>query len=291
MLKKLIKEPLLHFLLIGAALFFLFYQVADPNVDRPDRVVVTQADVERLKDQWQRQWRRLPTEQELAGMIDSYIRETILYQEALALGLDQDDIIVRRRLGQKLEFMFKDIVEQVEPSEDELTEFLINNKDRYTEPERYSFTHIYFSRDQRGSVAEDDARRLLQQLQTQSNSVDVIEASDRFLYQYQFDDQSSNQVSRIFGQVFADNLADLEVGKWEGPVESGYGLHLVYIGERTEPNHPTLADIRDKVRWDLLAERRKDMDAAFYEELKKKYEIRIENSKGEFEKVARESGQ
>lgn len=280
MFKRLIKEPLLHFLVIGAALFFLFYQVANPNLDRPDRIVVTQSDIARLKNQWQRQWRRPPTEQELDGMIESHIRETVLYREALALGLDQDDVIVRRRLGQKLEFMFKDLAEQVDPSEEQLTEFLSNNSERYVEPERYTFTHIYFSPDQRGESAENDARKLLQRLQTQPDSIDVVEASDRFLYQYQFDNQSPDQISRVFGRVFTDSLADLEIGKWQGPVESGYGLHLVLIDERTKPRHPTLAEIRDKVRWDMLAERRKEMDASFYNELKKKYEVKIEGAGG-----------
>ena len=280
MFKRLIKEPLLHFLLLGLALFFLFYQVADPNLDSPERIVVTQADVERLKGQWQRQWRRPPTQRELDGMVESYIRETILYREALALGLDQDDVIVRRRLGQKLEFMFKDLAEQIDPTETELPEFLNPPNGRYIQPGRYSFTHVYFSRDQRGADAENDARSLLHKLQTEPDAVDLIEASDRFLYQYQFDNQSPDQVSRIFGRVFVDNLAGLETGKWQGPVESGYGLHLVFIDERTETVHPDLSDVRDKVRWDFLAERQREMDAAFYTELRKKYQVKIESSDG-----------
>ena len=207
MFKRLIKEPLLHFLVLGVMLFFLFFQVADPNLDSPEKIIVTQADLERLKSQWQRQWRRPPTQQELDGMVESYIRETILYREALALGLDQDDVIVRRRMGQKLEFMFKDLAEQIEPTEAELAEFLRTNSNRYILPARYSFTHVYFSQDQRGADVENDARSLLHKLQTNPDGVDLIEASDRFLYQYQFDNQSSDQVSRIFGRVFADNLA------------------------------------------------------------------------------------
>ena len=289
MFKRVIKEPLLHFLLLGVVLFFLFYQVANPNLDSPERIIVTQADTERLESQWQRQWRRPPTQQELDGMIESYIRETILYREALALGLDQDDVIVRRRLGQKLEFMFKDLAEQVEPTEAELVEFLKTNSDRYIQPSRYSFTHVYFSRDQRGEDAEKDARSLLHKLQTEPDAVDVIETSDRFLYQYQFDDQSPNQISRIFGRVFADNLTALETGKWQGPIKSGYGLHLVFIDERTEPRHSDLANIQDKVRWDLLAERRKEMDAAFYNELRKKYQVKIETSDGSLKELAGKS--
>ena len=291
MFKRLIKEPLLHFLLLGVALFFLFYQVADPNLDTPERIIVTQADVQRMKGQWQRQWRRPPTQQELDGLVESYIRETILYREALALGLDQDDVIVRRRMGQKLEFMFKDLAEQIAPTEAELAEFYQTKGDRYVQPGRYSFTHVYFSRDQRGVDVENDARSLLHKLQTEPDTVDLVEASDRFLYQYQFDNQSSDQISRIFGRVFADSLAGLETGKWQGPVESGYGLHLVFIDERTEPSHPDLADIRDKVRWDLLSKRQKEMDAAFYTELRKKYKVKIESPDGSLKDLAEHSNQ
>ncbi|MDJ0955333.1 MAG: peptidylprolyl isomerase [Arenicellales bacterium] len=291
MFKRLIKEPLLHFLLLGVVLFFLFYQVADPNLDSPERIIVTQADVQRLKGQWHRQWRRPPTPQELDSLVESYIRETILYREALALGLDQDDVIVRRRMGQKLEFMFKDLVEQIAPTEAELAEFYQTKSDRYTQPGRYSFTHVYFSRDQRGADVENDARSLLHKLQTEPDTVDLVETSDRFLYQYQFDNQSSDQISRIFGRVFADNLAGLETGRWQGPVESGYGLHLVFIDERTEPSHPDLADIRDKVRWDLLSERQKEMDAAFYTELRKKYKVKIESSDGSLKDLTEKSNQ
>lgn len=285
MINKLLREPLLHFLLLGAGLFILFYQVADPNLDQPDRVMVSQADVDRLVSQWQRQWKRPPTEEELNGMIESYIRETILYREALALGLDQDDVIVRRRLGQKLEFLFKDLAEQIDPNEEELTEFLRENNNRYTDPERYTFTHIYFSHDKRGSAIVDDVQSMLQRLQTQQDDVDLTQAGDRFLYQHQFDNQTPAQISRIFGSVFTDSLAGLEIGQWVGPVESGYGLHLVYIDQRTEAQALALDEVRDKVRWDVLAERRQEIDRAFYAELRKKYEVIMEKSDGSLEQL------
>lgn len=288
MIKKLLREPLLHFLVLGAVLFALFYQVAGPDSDQPDRVVVSQADVDRLVSQWQRQWKRPPTEKELNGMIESYIRETILYREALALGLDQGDVIVRRRLGQKLEFMFKDLAEQIEPSEEELAEFLQKNRDRYTEPERYTFTHVYFSHDNRGSGVEVDARNILNRLQTQKEAVDLTQSGDRFLYQYQFDEQTPAQISRIFGNVFTESLPGLEIGKWVGPVESGYGLHLVYVDQRTEPRELPLDEIKDKVRWDVLAERRQQVDQAFYSELRKKYSVMVERPDGALENLSLE---
>lgn len=290
MINKLLREPLIHFLLLGAGLFVLFYQVADTESDRLDRLVVSQADIERLASQWQRQWKRPPSNQELNGMIESYIRESILYREALALGLDQDDVIVRRRLGQKLEFMFKDLAEQIDPSEEELAEYLEANSDRYVDPARYTFSHIYFNRDRRGNAAKADAQDKLRQLQTGKDTVDLSRAGDRFLYQYQFDDQSPAQISRIFGSTFARSLSGLDTGTWSGPVESGYGLHLVYIDRRTAPRNPPLDEIRDKLRWDVLAERRQQVDQAFYSELRKKYEVVIEDPDRTGEQGEPESG-
>lgn len=289
-MKKLLREPLIHFLALGVGLFVLFYQVADTDLDRPDRVVVRQADVDRLVSQWQRQWKRPPTEKELNGMIESYIRETILYREALALGLDQNDVIVRRRLGQKLEFMFKDLAEQIDPSEEELAEFLEQHSERYMDPGRYTFSHVYFSHDSRGAAVAADARDTLRQLRAHNGAIDLTQAGDRFLYQYQFDDQSPAQISRIFGNAFAESLPDLDTGNWVGPVKSGYGLHLVYIEQRTEPREPPFVEIRDKVRWDVLAERRQQVDHAFYAELRKRYEVVIESSDGTLKKLDPDSG-
>lgn len=273
-LSRLVREPLLHFLVLGACLFVLFYQVTDPvDTAAPNRIVITKADVDRLTTQWQRQWRRPPTDRELEGLVDAYIREEILYREALALGLDKDDVIVRRRLGQKLEFLFKDLAEQSDPGEGELERFLAENPDRYTLPGRLSFTHVYFNRDKRGAGTEKDAEKTLDLLTSGTEDVDPTSLGDRFLYQYRFDDQSAPQVARIFGSTFSERIAALDVGEWRGPIVSGYGIHLVRIGERTEPRQPALSEVRDKVRWDVIAERRKEIDSAFYDELRQRYEV------------------
>jgi len=285
-LSRLIREPLLHFLLLGAGFFLLFYQVADPpERESPDRIVVTRADTDRLVAQWQRQWQRPPTAEELDGLIESFIREEILYREALALGLDKDDVIIRRRLGQKLEFLFKDLAEQVEPKDEELERYLQQNAERYAVAGRFSFDHIYFNRDKRGAAAEKDARETRAQLNVQTGSIDSLNLGDSFLYQYHFEKQSPAQISRIFGQKFADQLPGLENGEWRGPIESGYGVHLVYVRERIQPGKPSLDDVRDKVRWDVIAEKRREIDTAFYRELRQRYDVRLEQEDGQLQKV------
>ena len=281
-LNSLIREPLLHFLIIGAGLFVLFYQVSDPQIrEDQNKIIVTLAEIEQLRNQWQQQWKRPPTNEELQGMIDAYIRETILYREALALGLDKDDIIIRRRLGQKLEFIFKDLAEQIEPDEAELQQHLEDNITRYTDSIRSTFDHVYFNPDKRGADISGDAAETLELLKNEAAVTDPLSLGDRFLYQYNFENQSKQQIARVFGREFAENLDNLEVGQWSGPVESGYGLHLVFLSDRAEPQAPTLEAVRDKVRWDLLALRQKELDTAFYEDLLQRYEIEIESSNGE----------
>lgn len=275
---RVIREPLVHFLVLGAAIFIVFYQVAEPEQTRDDRIVITPQDVERLTDQWRQQWRRSPTEKELDGLIESYIREVVLYREALSLGLDQDDVIVRRRLGQKLEFLFKDIVEQVEPDEQELSSYFDANPERYTAASLMTFIHIFLSRDARGAALEQDARDLLQRVRADPENVDSTKFGDRFLYQYQFENQSQDQIARVFGGKFAEGLFKLDTKKWEGPLESSYGLHLVFIDARTDPQIPSMEDVREQVRLDVLAERRVRADAVFYQGLKQKYDISVERN-------------
>ncbi len=290
-ISRWLKEPLFHFLLIGAGLFALYTITADPDADRPNRITVKQADIDRIAAQWQQRRKRPPTAQEMKGLVDAYIREEILYREALALGLDKNDVIIRRRLGQKLEFMFKDLGEQVAITDEELREYYERNAERYREPARYTFTQVYLSWDKRGDKIEADAKALLDQLRAQSGPVDAAAVSDRFLLDYEFEGQAEHQLTRMFGQKFAEEISKLEVGSWQGPIASGYGLHLIYIKERSEPRAPDLADVKDKVRWDLQNERSKTMDKAFYEELRRRYEIKVEGSAGPRQDIAQKEKQ
>ena len=158
---KLLREPLVHFLVLGAALFLLYKIVADPVGDRSDRIVVTSGHIERLVEGWKRTWQRPPTRKELEGLIEDHIREEILYREARAMGLDRDDTIIRRRLRQKMEFLFEDLGAQANPSDEELQAFLDKNPDAFRVATRVTFSHIYLNRDRRGESATRDAERLL----------------------------------------------------------------------------------------------------------------------------------
>lgn len=280
MLKKWLGEPLLHFMLIGAALFFFYSLQGNEGADDNERIVITEAHIDHLISLWNRKWQRLPTQVELEGLIEQQVREEVLYREALAMGLDQNDGVVRRRLAQKIEFISADLAEQLEPTAVELAEFLARNADKFEVPGRLSFMQVYFNQDKRGPQVQQDARSLLEQLTQPDSAVDVLNAGDPFMFGQQHENLTQKGVARLFGRKFANELFALPVDSWQGPVSSGYGLHLVRLYEKSAPSQPELDEVRSKVREELLAERRQMMDQAFYQGLRQKYQVIIENSPG-----------
>lgn len=267
------REPLVHFLLLGAILFGVFALVNDEagSVDTK-RIEVTTGDIERLQEGWSKRWNRPPTQEELSGLIDSHIREEVLYREGLALGLDQNDTIIRRRMMQKMEFLFNDLAELNPPDDSALNQYLLENQEKYKIPARVSFTHIYFSVDKRGAKAVEDAKKVRPGLK----ALRAPEKGDSFMMAYDFDRETPFEVERLFGKYFSDQLFTLEANVWQGPIESGYGLHLVRISEKIDSQIPELAFVVDKVRTDWMYEQRKKMNEEIYEKFKERYEIVVE---------------
>jgi PPIC-type PPIASE domain len=274
-LKKVLREPLLHFLVLGAGLFALFGVVGGPAEEVKDRIVVSAAKVENLAGLFERTWRRPPTEAEIDGLIADHIKEEILYREALALGLDTDDIVIRRRLRQKMEFISEDVAPPAEPTEAELQVFLAEHPDRFREPSRISFAQVYLSPDRRGEDAWGDAERLLVALD--AGESDPAASGDPFLLEQDYRDLATHDVERLFGGGFAARIAELPLGRWSGPVESGYGLHLVLVRERTPAEQPALAEVREEVANEWRAARREEANRAFYDGLRANYEVTVEH--------------
>ncbi|MEA1889837.1 MAG: peptidylprolyl isomerase [Pseudomonadota bacterium] len=277
MLKKWLREPLLHFLLIGAALFILYGLQNDETVDNDTRIVISEADIDRLLTLWEKKWQRPPGQSELDGLIEAQIRQEVLYREALAMGLDKEDSIVHRRLAQKVEFIFSDIASQAEPTDSELTDYLAANADKFETPARISFQQIYLNSDKRGDHAQSDANHLLDKLTQPDSSVDIMTAGDSFMFGQQHENLTEHGVARLFGKDFASKLFSLPSGAWQGPVRSGYGLHLVQISNRTTPIQPSLDAVRQKVLNEWHTQQRQIMNEQFYQNLRTRYEIVIED--------------
>ena len=281
-----LKEPLLHFLLIGAFLFMLYNWQTDDDALRPDQIVFSEAQIDRLINLWERKWQRLPTQQELQGLIEQQVREEVLYREALAMGLDKDDMVVRRRMSQKMEFISNDLASLAEPDESELQTYLDAHAEKFAIPGRISYSQVYLNVDQRGEQVYDDAEKLLDELSGSSVDLDITMAGDSFMGGYHFEDETDFGVSRIFGKEFAAKLFELPVGEWTGPVESGYGLHLVRIDSRTDSRAPALEQVRDKVRNEWVAKQQRQTNDLLYSELRKRYEITIEGPAAETRQTA-----
>jgi hypothetical protein len=269
----ILHQPLLHFLILGATLFALWTWLGDRGRSDEKRIVVSTEKVEMLAALWQKQWRRPPLPNELQGLIDSYVREEVLYREALAMGLDREDTVIRRRLAQKIEFLAQDLATQAEPTATELQAFYDENPEIFEEPERITFTHVYVNTDTHGEASGEVAESWLADLRA---GADPRRVGDRFMLQSVYLSKSPSEVARHFGNDFAAAVFELEPGDWTGPLRSGYGLHLVRVKERSEAFRRPLEEVRDRVRDELLAFRRREMDEKLFERLSEGYEIVIE---------------
>lgn len=277
MLKKLLREPLIHFLFIGGLLFVVYGLLNEGFDDQSKRIVFTEADISRMVLLWEKQRQRPPTQAELNGLIERQIREQVMYREALAMGLDKNDNIVRRRLAQKVEYITANIAEQVEPTEKELTTYLNAHPDKFEIPGRLDFVQIYFNVDKRGAMAKSDARHLLSKLNQAESNIDINNAGDAFMMGLQHKNITDYEISRLFGKDFAKKLFTLSVGSWNGPVSSEFGFHLIRTENKSVSSQPELVIVRDKVRTEWINEQRKKIDKAFYKSLRQRYEIIIED--------------
>jgi hypothetical protein len=275
-----LREPLLHFFVVGAALFALWEGRSNAGAARADRIVVSAAAVETLAGNWARIRNRPPTAAELEGLVDDHIREEVLYREALALGLDKDDTIIRRRLRQKLEFVSEDVAVQVEPTEAQLEAFLSENPDAFRVEPRHAFRHVFLSPGRRGAALGRDAGRLLAALNRPGETAKAEEEGDPFLLPFEFDAVSSEEVTRLFGGELAAALPSLDPGCWQGPIRSGYGAHLVLVVRRVPGRVPALGEVRDAVRREWMAKTRRDAKEAFYQRLRSRYTVAVERPGG-----------
>jgi len=276
---RFLRQPLLHFLVLGALIYGLYLGFADNDNGEADATTihVSAGEIEALTESWLRTWQRPPTPDELVGLVEGYLEEEVLYREALALGLDRNDTIVRRRLRQKLDFLADDLIQIAPPDDATLEAFLAENQERYSEPARLSFSQVFIDPARHGEAIDDDVAATLAALSSGANPANE---GDPFLLPMTYDDVSEAKLARDLGEGFAAAVVGLPPGAWAGPVPSPYGLHLVRIDDIQTGGAPELAAVRADVERDWYAEQRTLARNAYVRTLAERYDIDIEWPEG-----------
>lgn len=276
-MKRLLAEPLVHFLALGALLFAAFsFLSADNDAPRDDQIIVTTGRIEHLAAIFTATWQRPPTQRELDGLIEDYVREEVAYREGMALGLDRDDTVIRRRIRQKLDFVAEDLASLAQPTDEDLAAYLEANPDDFRTDPRISFRHVYFNPGARAGTLESDVHEAITQLNGDPD-LDPAALGDRILLERAYADVSSSDVASVMGPSFAAAVSAMEPGVWQGPVESGYGVHAVIIDARSEGRTPELDEARAEVQREWLNERRVETIDRFYEQLLSRYQVVVQS--------------
>lgn len=273
-----LREPLLHFLLLGAT-FFVAWTYLEPD-DSPDaaatEIHLTPDDVLAMWSFFNSQWQRAPTPEEFSRMVENKVQEEVLYREAIAMGLDKDDTIVKRRMAQKMQFLAEDVAAAYEPDDAELESWYAANADKFALPGRISFRQLYFSPDQRGQQAHADAQVALNTLAGQPVDTELAASlGDVFMLQNYYADRTPEQVAKEFGPVFAQAVFRAETGSWQGPVESGFGWHLVFVDSFVPGRQPAFAEVVPEVKTAWLAQQKAEAWREAYEEMRAKYTVTL----------------
>ena len=263
-LRKLWREPLIHFLVIGTGFFLASGLMQDQDANAPNRIVVDAGQVEQLTAQFTRTWLRPPTGDELAGLIESHVRDEVYYREALAMGLDKNDPQVRRRMRLKLEFLLEDLTPQDPPRDDVLNAYLEKHQDQFRIEPKISFAQVYLAPDKHPELVAD-AERILADLRAGAAPENL---GDPTMLPHEQSAMSTRAIARTFGDAFAREVAALEPGTWEGPLYSGLGAHLVRITDRAQGRLPDLAEVRAEVEREYLAQRRQEIRDLAYRKLR-----------------------
>jgi hypothetical protein len=270
--KRLLGEPLLHFAVLGLALFVLYGFLNNDSDYVADEIVIDQQRQSMLTAEFQKVWQRPPTDEEYQSLIDARIREEVLYREGLALGYDRNDPVIRRRVAQKMSFVADGMAPE-NPDDSELEAWLQANIDDYQIPAEYTLQQVYIDPQRH----RDDLDAVLGSMHARLSGGDASETEGDFTsLPGEITSESSLNIVRVFGTEFVSALADLAIGNWQGPIKSGYGLHFVMISEYIPARDPQLEEVRSALQRDLSNDQSKKINQAFYAALRERYTIRIE---------------
>jgi peptidyl-prolyl cis-trans isomerase C len=273
---RLLSEPLLHFLLIGLVLFGVYAYInrGRSGTASPKQIVLSLDELATMEAYFESQWHRRPTQQEFQAMVEDKIKEEVLYREGLVMGLDKGDTIVKRRMAQKVQFLAEDVATAHEPSTAELKAWFEKNTDKFALPSRYSFRHVYFSPDKRGTNAHDDATKALARIAGQPEDSPLIPSmADRFMFQDYYGDRAPSAIAKEFGPQFAVALEKLKPGSWQGPIESGFGWHLVFVDTVIPGRIPAFEEIESEVKIAWLSEQKAQAWQKAYQTMRAKYKV------------------
>ena len=271
-IRRVWREPLVHFLLIGAALFVFYDQTREQGSEAPNRIVMSSGQVEQLAANFKRTWMRPATETELTGLIESYVRDEVFYREALAMGLDQSDPVVRQRMRSKLEFILEDL-SSAEVADEVLLAYLQEHPDKFRTQPQVSFQQVYLSPDRRTDLLAE-AETVLASL---NEGAAPESLGDPTLVPYAFTLATQAEIERSLGESFGREVVELVPSDdWVGPVFSAYGGHLLKVGESVDARLPDLSEIRELVEREYVVERRNEIKDLAYAKLREGYDVTIE---------------
>ncbi len=276
LLRRWLREPLIHFLLIGAVLFAMYHYVQPDRGAAPSskQIQLTLDDLGQLVMLFRSQWRREPTREDFNRLVENRVQNEVLYREALAMGLDKNDEIVKRRMAQKMQFLAEDVAAAREPETAELRSWFEKNKAMFAQPSRVSFRHLYFSPDRRGQRTRDEAEKALAKLAGQPQDATLAATlADPFMFQDYYRDRAPDYLGKEFGPRFAQAVAKLAPGWWQGPIESGFGWHLVFVDTVIPGRVPNFEEIEPDVKTAWLGEQKALAWEKAYKEMRAKYTV------------------
>jgi PPIC-type PPIASE domain len=273
--KSLLREPLVHFLALGALLFLFFHWRGGTSRLGSNHIVITHAQIEQLAVGFARTWQKPPTEAELKGLIDESVKEEIATREAVAMGLDRDDVIIRRRLRQKLEFIAEDTVASVPLSDADLNAWMASHPDAFHSEPKIAFRQVYLNPQRHPDSLHADAAKLLARLQAGGPKVSTERLGDPTMLPAEQALAPVFDTARTFGNDFAKELMNASPGRWVGPLESPFGLHLVLVSEEVPARQQPLSAVRPQVEREVLLEHKKKELQKLYDRLLGKYTVKI----------------
>lgn len=263
--------------MIGAGIFALYYALYPEKNDK-QTIVIDDEMVSRVGSLFQKQWSRLPTDAEWASLIDNEIKEEVYYRQALKMNLDHNDELIRRRMNQKLDFISSDLAQLKAPDDTALQAYFLRHKDKYLQQASYSFSHIYFNADKRPHAKADAAALLPTLPQTDTNLPELIKLGDAFPFASHTDEAPAKEIDAQMGEGFSTALATLPVGKWSGPIPSGFGAHLIFIDTVKPATEPVFASIKEQLLNDYRYDYQQQFNQKVYDDFKKQYTIKLKIS-------------